>query len=58
VAHRVQVQTNVTGWVVLKHPTYSPDLSAHDFHVFGTLMKVLKGIQIGSQGAGGCGTVV
>jgi len=58
VAHRVQVQTNVTGWVVLKHPAYSPHLLAHDFHVFGTLTKVLKGNHIGSQCAGGYGTVV
>jgi hypothetical protein len=57
-AHRVQVQMNVKGWVALKHPAYSPDLSIHDFYVFGTLMKVLKGIHIGSQCAGGCGTVV
>jgi hypothetical protein len=49
---------NVTGWVALKHPAYNPDLSARDFHVFGTLMKVLKGIHIGSQCTGGCDTVV
>jgi hypothetical protein len=58
VAHRVQVQINVTEWVALKHPAYGPDLSAQDFHVFGTLKKVLKGIHIGSQCASGCGTVV
>ena len=58
VVHRGQVQTNVTGWLALKHPAYSPDLSARDIHVFGTLMEVLKGIHIGSQHAGGCGTVV
>jgi hypothetical protein len=46
------------GWVALKHPAYSPDLSAHDFHIFGTLMKVLKGIHTESQCAGGYGTVV
>ena len=56
--HRVEVQINVMGWVVLKHPAYSPDLSARDFHAFGTLEKGLKGIHIGSQCAGGCGRVV
>jgi len=47
---------NITEWVALKHPAYSQDISTRDFHVLGKLMKVLKGIHIGSQCVGGRGS--
>jgi histone-lysine N-methyltransferase SETMAR len=32
-----------TGWTVLPHPPYSPNLAPSDFHLFGPLKDALRG---------------
>ena len=32
---------HITGWEVLPHPPYSPDLAPSDFHLFGPLKEFL-----------------
>jgi hypothetical protein len=43
VAHTVQDTLHSMLWKVLDHPSYSPDVSSCDFHVFGSLKKVFSG---------------
>jgi histone-lysine N-methyltransferase SETMAR len=42
-AHATRDTLCRSGWGVLDHPPYSPDLSPCDYHVFGPLKKTLKG---------------
>jgi histone-lysine N-methyltransferase SETMAR len=34
---------NKFGWMVLPHPSYSPDLAPSDYHLFGKLKDSLRG---------------
>ena len=43
VAQTTQDLLGRTKWEVLQHPSYSPDLSTCDYHVFVPLKKSLKG---------------
>ena len=49
VANTVKDALAQKGWEVLPHPSYSPDLSPCDFHLFGPLKKALKGHRFNSD---------
>ena len=40
---RTKEATATMGWTVLPHPTYSPDLAPHNFHLFVPLKGSLQG---------------
>lgn len=49
VAKPVKTYLENSGWEVLPHPPYSPDLAPSDYHLFRSMQNALSGIRFTSE---------
>ena len=49
IAIPVQNYLENSGWEVLSHPPYSPDLAPSDYHLFRSMQNALTGIRFTSE---------